>query len=1017
MMRRMSVHAARASLRPHSLPPVFRAAGLSFRGLATGDTDSNIELRRDIKHLGWALGDAMKKDEDNGEQTYATVEELRSLAKAWRKVNPSGFGAPANDEALEKLEKMVSLAKELPTPLIRESARAFQHFLALANTAESHHRVRRVTERNVESGSLSEMVAKREYGTYPRQPLGSTVGVVQRLLGTYPHEAGELPATATPEQIFEALCTQSVEIVLTAHPTEVTRRTVVQRHREIEKSLTQLDHPALRWDYVDDHRKNLLRQVKTLWWTDEIRREKPTPWKEARHGLEIVATSMWHAVPCYLRRIDSEMLATPGIKKPLPPDVAPVTFSSWMGGDRDGNPNVTPEVTKAVVLMSRLRGASLVREALVQLRQEICVSKQKATPELLALLEDKPDKPAGKASSKGIEHFRGRAIDQEAADNQPYSQLFELLADRLDASIEMLEQGQLKPDAPVEGELEPLVDSKELIEILMTAHRSLCEVGLCAVADGSLRDLIRQLKCFGLSLLPLDCRNESVRHSEALDAITRYLGIGSYLSWDESTRQSWLLKELSEKRPLLPKCNDLSALGNMFNETVCDTLGTFDAIAEVPEESLGAYVISMAQSASDVLAVRLLQSEAGVANPMRVVPLFETLDDLSNAPDIMEELWGMTWYKGDIDRNQEVMLGYSDSAKDAGRLAAAWAQYQTQESLVAAADKHGINLSLFHGKGGTVSRGGDPSTFRAICAQPPGTVNGRFRITEQGEIITQNYAHRAVAERHLNTYTAALLYENFIPKELREPKPEHRELLDGLSDVSCAAYRKVVNEEPSFIPYFRSATPEIEIASLNVGSRPAKRRPTGGVETLRAIPWVFAWTQTRLNLTAWLGIGPALNGLDDEQRATLKDMYETLPWFTAVVDVVDRVLAMSEPDIAANYDKQLVKELSDIFAGSEHVTTKEEMLELGEHLRDQLETTRQELLALRGYTQCQEENDILQRGLKVRNPYVDPLNVLQAEVLNRLREEQYADEAEMTLLQDALVITITGIANGQKNSG
>ena len=421
-------------------------------------------------------------------------------------------------------------------------------------------------------------------------------------------------------------------------------------------------------------------------------------------------------------------------------------------------------------------------------------------------------------------------------------------------------------------------------------------------------------------------------------------------------------------------------------------------------------VISMSQNASDVLAVRLLQAEAGVAKPMRVVPLFETLDDLDAAPGIMEALWQMPWFKGDIDSKQEVMLGYSDSAKDAGRLAAAWAQYQTQEGLVAAAEKHGINLSLFHGKGGTVSRGGDPSTFRAICAQPPGTVNGRFRITEQGEIITQNYAHRRVAERHLNTYTAALLYEQFLPTASRQPTDEHRQLLDGLSEVSCAAYRSVVREQDAFIPYFRSATPEIEIASLNVGSRPAKRRPTGGVETLRAIPWVFAWTQTRLNLTAWLGIGTALTDLDDEQRETLRDMYENLPWFTAVVDVVDRVLAMSEPDIAANYDRQLVTEQ----AGD---VTHEDMLELGRKLRGELETTRQELLALRGYEKCQEENLLLLRALRVRNPYVDPLNVFQVEVLRRLRNEEYDGETEKAELTDALVITINGIANGQKNSG
>ena len=578
------------------------AVPMGARGLASSADDPglprddpDIHLRRDIKALGRALGDAIRNDAKNGEATYATVEQLRSLARRWRSMDPSGFGAPAKGEAQEKLQEVVDLTAGLSSATIREAARAFTHFLALSNTAESHHRVRKVIERNVRSGSLTETVRDGDYSDYPAQPLNTTLGTVQRLLGTH-GEGDEANARASPDEIFEALCTQSVEIVLTAHPTEVTRRTVVQRHREIEQSLVGLDHPAERWNVKESHANNLQRQVDALWWTDEIRREKPTPWKEARHGLEIVATSMWHAVPDYLRRIDAEMQAAPGIEKPLPPDVAPVRFASWMGGDRDGNPNVTPEITKEVVLMSRLRGASLVKEALVSLMQEVCVSADKATPELLAIL---PKKTAGQAAGKRliserdpVKHYRGRTIDRSTLDQQPYSMLFNHLESRLDESIKLLERGELRPPPVPEGGLEPLVDSKELIETLMVAYKSLCDVGLTAVADGKLRDLVRQLKCFGLSLLPPDCRNESIRHSEALDAITRYLGLGSYLEWDEQTRQMWLLKELFEKRPLLPHCADYASLGVMFDETVCDVLGTFDMIAEIPEESLGACTLT-----------------------------------------------------------------------------------------------------------------------------------------------------------------------------------------------------------------------------------------------------------------------------------------------------------------------------------------------------------------------------------------------------------------------------------------
>lgn len=999
----------------HATPLLSRCFSTTGAG-AVDESKPHVELRKDVKFLGGALGDAIRKVPGHGEEAYDTVEQLRRLARHWRST-----GARA-DMDNDKLQEIVRICAALPAPLIVDVARAFTHFLALANAAEACHRVRRGRARELQAGP----VTTDTFAAHPRQPLNTTLGTLQQLLGVQDNKwtAGPLgigKATASPNEIYEALCTQQVNIILTAHPTEVNRRTIVRGHRRVGEELLARDRADALWHERGTADANLLRQVQTLWWTDEIRREKPTPVKEARQGLEVVAKSMWDAVPAYLRRIDAELKATPGIERALPPDVAPVRFGSWMGGDRDGNPNVTPATTKEVALMSRRKGAQLVQEALIGLRESVSVGAAKATksksPELHALL-GAPEVAMAYGAGSSLRH-------------QPYALLFDHLAARAGATVDMLERGLFYPEAgelyPGHGAVYPLASGGELLELLLVAHRSLVAEGLPHVADGALLDLIRQVKCFGLALLPLDCRNESVRHSEALDAITRYLGQGgtrtpppggSYLSWDEDKRVGWLLRELGEKRPLLPTKGQFAGyenLGPMFDATVIDTLETFDMIASIPPDSLSAYVISMARTPSDVLAVRLLQAEAGVRAPMRVVPLFETLDDLANAPAVMESLWSIPWYKGDIDGSQEVMLGYSDSAKDAGRLAAAWAQYTAQEQLGEVAARMGVGLSLFHGKGGTVSRGGDPSTFRAICAQPPGTVSGSFRITEQGEIITQNYASAPVAERHLNTYTAALLYERFLPRAPREPAPQHRRLLDAMSHTSCAAYRGVVRGEPAFIPYFRAATPELEIATLNVGSRPAKRRPTGGVETLRAIPWVFAWTQTRLNLTAWLGMGPAFAGLGEADRATLQHMYETWPWFTALVDVVDMVLAKTESEIAANYDAQLVATLERGDATADFEVA--ELVALGERLRDELATTERELLALRGYDYPQQENDILQRGLKVRNPYVDPLNVLQAEVLRRLREENFSSPEERKQLTDALAICINGIANGQKNTG
>jgi phosphoenolpyruvate carboxylase len=347
-------------------------------------------------------------------------------------------------------------------------------------------------------------------------------------------------------------------------------------------------------------------------------------------------------------------------------------------------------------------------------------------------------------------------------------------------------------------------------------------------------------------------------------------------------------------------------------------------------------------------------------------------------------------------------VGYSDSAKDAGRLAASWAQYNAQVAMTEKAEKYNVEVTFFHGKGGTVGRGGNPAVFEAILAHPPGTVHGRFRVTEQGEMITQNLGQEAVAERTLDLFTGGVLTEGFTKRP--EVKQEWREMMERMSIVSCDAYRSVVKGEPRFVPYFRTATPELELSGLNVGSRPAKRNPKGGVESLRAIPWVFAWTQTRLNLPTWLGVGEALSKELEEHPETLKEMYAQWPWFRTLIDLLEMIIVKSDTAIAANYDKQLV--------------TDPESVALGIELRAKLDETAKALLAVSGNPFLQSNNPLLLRSLSVRNPYVDPLNIIQAELLLRLRDEHsnYSEE-ELTVMQDTLLITINGIANGMRNSG
>jgi phosphoenolpyruvate carboxylase len=431
-------------------------------------------------------------------------------------------------------------------------------------------------------------------------------------------------------------------------------------------------------------------------------------------------------------------------------------------------------------------------------------------------------------------------------------------------------------------------------------------------------------------------------------------------------------------------------------------------------ESLGAYVISQAQTASDVLAVMLLQKQCGMTaangNMMRVVPLFETLGDLQNAPEKLDQLFGIPTYTGAIKGCQEVMVGYSDSAKDAGRLAACWAQYNSQERMAAIAKKHGIELTFFHGKGGTVGRGGNPALYRAILSHPPKTINGRFRVTEQGEMITKNFGAPAIAERTLDIYTAAVLRETFT-KHVR-PAKKWRKQMEHISTVSCADYRFLVREEPRFVPYFRQATPELELGVLNIGSRPAKRNPKGGIESLRAIPWTFAWTQTRTHLSAWLGVGAGLQAESPEELATLREMYDDWPWFKENIDLIAMILSKTDFSISANYDEQLVDKT-------------EELMGLGREVRDKLVQTRQAVLDVTQSTDVAGAHVALLRASStIRHPYVDPINIVQAELLKRFRvldkkgDDLDADEASLKeTLKDALVVSITGVAEGMRNSG
>ncbi|MBA0573985.1 hypothetical protein Golob_001228, partial [Gossypium lobatum] len=484
--------------------------------------------------------------------------------------------------------------------------------------------------------------------------------------------------------------------------------------------------------------------------------------------------------------------------------------------------------------------------------------------------------------------------------------------------------------------------------------------------------------------------------------------------WSEEQKQEWLLSELSGKRPLfgsdLPK-----------TEEIADVLDTFNVLAELPADNFGAYIISMATAPSDVLAVELLQRECHVKQPLRVVPLFEKLADLEAAPAALARLFSVDWYRNRINGKQEVMIGYSDSGKDAGRLSAAWQLYKAQEELIKVAKQFGVKLTMFHGRGGTVGRGGGP-THLAILSQPPETIHGSLRVTVQGEVIEQSFGEEHLCFRTLQRFTAATLEHGMHPPV--SPKPEWRALMDEMAIVATEEYRSIVFKEPRFVEYFRLATPELEYGRMNIGSRPSKRKPSEGIESLRAIPWIFAWTQTRFHLPVWLGFGAAFKHViekDIKNLQMLQEMYNEWPFFRVTIDLVEMVFAKGDPGIAALYDKLLVSP---------------ELWSFGERLRTNYEETKCLLLQIAAHEDLLEGDPYLKQRLRLRDSYITTLNVCQAYTLKRIRDPDYnvkfrphickpADELVKLNptsdyapgLEDTLILTMKGIAAGMQNTG
>ncbi len=854
----------------------------------------------------------------------------------------------------QTISKVIDSIWQIIEPLNNETlmalTRAFSQFLNLTNIAEQYHRIRRRRWH-------------QEVG-HPAQP-GSLEAVLPALIN----------AGISKESLFNTVCNLKVELVLTAHPTEVTRRTLIHKHNSIAKHLEYLDQSNLSPDERDLIILRLHEEITALCRTGEIRPQKPSAIEEAKWGFAVVEESLWDALPNYMRDLDKKLCQITG--QPLPIDKTPLRFASWMGGDRDGNPNVTAAVTRKVIFMARRIAAELYHKDIAALHESL--SLQECSEELRALV--------GEAT-------------------EPYRRLLrgvkeKLLRTKYWAECQ-IEERELCPSTEL-----IYLSTEDFLEPLLICYRSLISIGAKVLAFGQLLDVIRRVYAFGLTLLPLDIRQNAEKHRALMDFLTQSIQLSPYTTWTEKERQHFLLEMITEGgdefSPAKILANNIRTRKIQLSEELEDYLKIFRVIVENARESFGSYVISMSSKPSDVLLVFALQKAVGMSRPINIVPLFETLEDLNNAANCMEALFNIPEYATACNGIQEVMIGYSDSAKDAGFLAASWAQYRAQEALTTLSQKIGIKIIFFHGRGGSVGRGGGPS-YLAIRSQPPGSVHGALRVTQQGEVIRYRFGLQKIAERTLAIYTTATLEATLLPS--KPPEESWRMLMDNLSQTSSQVYRSLIKDNPDFLSYFATVTPLNELDKMTIASRPSRRHPSKDIENLRAIPWIFAWVQNRLILPAWYGIGDALreelnrSGLDNIEKPR-----KQWPYVASLLSMLEIVFAKVDPNISRQYEYRLAPQ---------------HLWPLGEKLRESYEETKHFIMKMLHENESKLLDPILQRSITVRRPYLLILHLLQIILLERSRkhlDNETTLPAHHYTLEQALLVSITGIAAGMLNTG
>ena len=896
---------------------------------------ANIELSKIVSLLGKILGFVVKEQE--GLKLYNKIEEIRSLSKASRgKKNRKKIKL----NETKKFRRLISRINKLNPSESLIIARSFSKFLNFSNLAESLDNVHKVEEGKAQQARGNDEFTLLE-------------DVIEKLLKK---------KKISKEKFYKFSKNLKIELVLTAHPTEVKRRTLIQKYTSVNDILEKFNKSRIfKLKNIEKENraleKKLYEQITSIWKTDELKRSKPTPSEEAKWGLAVIEDSLWNAVPKICSRLDQAVEQFSG--KRLPTNYSPFKFGSWMGGDRDGNPNVSNKITKEVILLSRWKAANLYEKEFTKIIQHLSLYQ----------------------CSREIKKIVGKS-------HEPYRAYLRPIRNKLITTQKQIEN-YLIENKPLDEKL--LIKSiNEIIKPLNIVYNSLCQAKSKSIADGSVLDLLRRANTFGLNLAKIDIRQEASRHTRLIRKIYNNLKNAEFSNLNEHEKISFLVKSIKSKKSLISE-------KSFLNKEDKETWQTFKLLAKTPKECLGAYIISMTSCASDILTVMLLQKEAGIKNYLRIVPLFETLQDLNDSKKIMQQVYGIKYYLNHFKYNQEIMIGYSDSSKDAGKFASSWAQYCAQENLQKLSNKYQVKLTLFHGRGGSVGRGGGP-IYHALLSQPPGTVNGRTRVTEQGEIIQQKYATESLAEYTLGTYLGSVLEATLAPPP--KPKNEWRALMEQMSKISMQAYRNnLMNKD--FLNYYFKATPQKILGQLFIGSRPPKRNKSKDIKSLRAIPWVFAWTQNRFLIPAWLGTYEAISyAFKNKKNNLLKQMISNWPFFYSMMDILDWILAKTNQRIVKFYEECL---------GDESIR------KTGEELRKKLS----KLIILNNKLIpkfiLEQRKDYRDRVRK-RNTYAEVLNILQADILKKINNRRI-NKKDKKILTDAMLITIAGIAAAMKNVG